>query len=136
MRESQVLAGFSVRPVTADDGDFRSVRARIAHGQDPGSAAGATWEQRLGRLCGAENGHRRIVEVGQVPVAAHHRLGGRRLCKSEEVVVVRVPADRGAVRRIRDSVAAPGDLGDERSGPPGLANLRNLGRSSSSMSRR
>jgi hypothetical protein len=39
----------------------------------------------------------------------------RRLGEGEEVVVVRVSADRRAVRRIRDSVAAPGDLSDEGS---------------------
>lgn len=107
---------FSVRPVTAGDGTFRSVRARNAHARDPGLAAEATGEERLDRRGRAQDRHWRVFEVGQVPVAADHGSGGRRLGEGEEVVIVGVPADGRAVRRIREAMAAPGDLGDEGPG--------------------
>jgi hypothetical protein len=55
------------------------------------------------------------------------------LGEGKEVVVVRVPADGGNVRRVRGAVATVGDLGDEGSGllgrrvPTELGTLQNPG---------
>ena len=93
----------------------------------PGLAAQATCEERLDRPGRAQDGDRWVIDVGQVLAAAHDRPGPRRPGEGEEVVVVRVSADRRAVRRIRDSVTTPGDLSDKGSALPRSSVAAELG---------
>ncbi len=80
-----------------------------------GLAAEATREKGLDGPGRGQNGDGWIVQDGQVPIAADHGSGARHLREGEEVVVVRVPADGRNVRRVRNAMAAVGDLGDEGS---------------------